>query len=278
MVKSIVVGLDGTDSSRAAEDLAIRLAKTHAAVLAGVGVLDVPHITAPQARPIGAGAYKEHRDETLLAKGRAALRTRLDGFHAACEAAGVNCKEMGYEGAPHEMIEREACGHDLIVLGRDTNFYGEREHHIDASTERLLRDNPRPLIVVPSERPPGDTVVVAYDGSIQASRAMHMYLLLGLAVGHEVHVVSIHEDEGKALEMAGRASGLFSVHDVKVTAHGIRSRSHPADVLLGTLDGLNAGMLVMGAFSHHGLVHRVFIGAATKRLLERCPVPLFVHH
>lgn len=278
MVKSIVVGLDGTESSFAAERLAVDLAKAHGAVLAGVGVLDVPWITAPQARPIGAGAYKAHRDETLLAKGRADLRARLAAFHKACEAAGVACREIGCEGAPHEMIEREACGHDLILLGRDTNFYGEREHHIDASTERLLRDNPRPVIVVPAERPPGDTVVVAYDGSIQASRAMHMFVLLGLARGREVHVTSISDDEGKALELAGRAAELFESHGVKVAAHGVRSSAHPADVLAGELDGLNAGMLVMGAFSHHGLVHRVFIGSATKRLLQRCPVPLFVHH
>src|SRR3546814_6059134 len=85
MVKSIVVTLDGTESSRAAQDVAARLAKEHGAALVGVGVLDVPWITAPQARPIGAGAYKERRDEALLEKGRAEIRRRLDDFHAFCD-------------------------------------------------------------------------------------------------------------------------------------------------------------------------------------------------
>ncbi len=278
MVKSIVVALDGTESSRAAQDLAIYLAKTHGAALTGLSVLDVPWITAPQARPIGTGIYKDHRDETLLTNARSMQRKRLEDFHAVVEREGLTCREISREGVPHEQLDREASSHDLIVIGRDTNFYGEREHHIDASTERLLRDNPRPIVVVPAERPPGDTVVVAYDGSIQAARAMHMFVLLGLAAGRLVHVVSLDADQNRALELAGRACELFHEHGIKVQAHGIRTTSHPADVLLGLLDGLNAGMLVMGAFSHHGLVHRIFVGSATARLLQRCPAPLFIHH
>src|SRR3546814_13165656 len=78
MVKSIVVTLDGTDSSRAAQYVAARLAKEHGAALVGVGILDVPWITAPQARPIGAGVYKDRRDEALLEKGRAEIRRRSE--------------------------------------------------------------------------------------------------------------------------------------------------------------------------------------------------------
>lgn len=278
MMKSIVVALDGTESSRAAQDFAIRVAKLHDAKLTGLGVLDVPWITAPQAVPIGAGAFKYQRDEALLKRGRAQLLQRLQEFRTAVEGEGLACREISREGVPHEQFLKESDKHDLIIVGRDTNFYGEREHHIDASVERLLRDNPRPVIVVPAGRPPGDTVVVAYDGSIQSARAMHMFVLLGLAKGRMVHVVSLHEDESKAQELAGTGCELFQAHGIETKAHGIHTTAHPSDVLLGLLAGLNAGVLVMGAFSHHGLVHRIFVGSATSRLLQRCPAPLFIHH
>lgn len=278
MIKSIVVALDGTDSSRTAQDLALDIAKDRGTALVGVGVLDVPWITAPRATPLGAGAYKTHRDEVLLEKGRAQIKQRLADFHARCAREGAVSREIGAEGVPHELIEREADRHDLIIVGRDTNFHGVQSPDIGDTVERLLHDNPRPVLVVPAEHPPGQKVVVAYDGSMQSSRAMHMFVLLGLTRDREVHVVSVDENEGKALDLASRACGLFEAHEIAVQSHGIKTTAHPADVLLGELDGLDAGMLVMGAFSHHGLVHRMFVGSATRRLLHRCPVPLFVHH
>ena len=277
MIKSIIVAVDESAPSQAAQDLAMRIASENGASLTGMGVVDRPWITHGTATPIGGGAFKQHRDEVLLEKNRATVEARLVAFHERCGAAGIASSELGVEGVPHEQISREACRHDLIVIGRDTDFHDTEHPDFAETVTRLLRENPRPVLVVPGNRAPGEKIVVAFDGGLQASRAAHLFLLLGLARG-EVHIVNVQHDQPTADREAERAAALFRAHGVDVVPHGIVSRDHPADVLVQTVGRIGAGMMVMGAFSDHGLIHRIFVGSATRRLLESCPVPLFVYH
>ncbi len=278
MLKSIVVAVDASPSSVEAEKLALAIAGDHGARLVGLGVLDTPFFTAPMAQPMGAAAYKEHRDETLVEAARQRLEARLQEFAAACEAAGAAYDAVEAEGVPHELIEAEADRHDLIVIGRETNFHGVEKHDIAEVVQRLLRDNPRPVVMVPPAPVSGERVVVAFDGSRESSRAMHIYILLGLAKGREPHVISIAADRAAAAQTAAKGAGLFRSHGFEAKAHGIAARGNPADAILSQVESMNAGMLVMGAFGRHNLVRNILVGAATRRLLHDCPAPVFVHH
>ena len=278
MLKSIVVAVDASPSSVEAEKLALAIADSHGSRLVGIGVLDTPFFTQPMARPMGAGAYKEHRDETLVRAARERLEARLKEFEAACAAAGAAYGVVEAEGVPHMLIEAEADRHDLIVIGRETNFHGVEKHDIADVVQRLLHDNPRPVVMAPPAPQSGERVVVAFDGSRESSRAMHMYILLGLAKGREAHVVSIAADRAAARDTAAKGAELFRSHGFEAEAHGIAARGNPADAILSHVESMNAGMLVMGAFGRHNLVHNILVGSATRRLLHDCPAPVFVHH
>lgn len=281
MLKSIVVALDSTASSAAAERVAIGFAKRTGGALVGLGVLDVPWIEAPRSLPIGGARYQAQRNETLLTKGRARLRERVEAFQKDCAAAGVACAAIGLEGDPVEQIDSEADRHDLIVLGRDTNFHGDKAHDVGETVARLLQDTPRPLLIAPDvERPSGDpnVVVVAFDGSTTASRAMHMYVLLGLAAGREIHVVSIGEDAATARQCVNRGAALFRSHGITAETNPIVSGDDDATALLGAVSGANAGCLVMGARGRHGFLRRVLIGSTTRTVLRTSATPVFVHH
>ncbi len=282
MMKSIVVALDGSQSSANARRLALEVAQRTGADLVGLGVLDVPWITAPRATPIGGGYHQIHRNEELLKQGRAKLVERIEAFHAECTAVGVGCSAIGSEGDPVQQVDAEADRHDLIIIGRETNFHGGVDHDVGDCVEKLCSDTPRPLIMAPEgDVLPGDPniVVVAFDGSVTASRAMHMYLLLGLADGREIHVVAVDSDSVKARGQADRAAALFRSHGVKVETNCIVDNGRPSSAILGAVSAANAGRLVMGAFGHHDSgLRRLFMGSTTKRLLHESPVPIFIHH
>lgn len=281
MLKSIVVALDGSQSSANARRLALEVAQRTGADLVGVGVLDVPWITAPRATPIGAGYHQFHRNEELLKQGRAKLVDRIEAFHKECAVVGVGCSAIGSEGDPVQQIDAEADRHDLIIIGRETNFHGGVEHDVGECVEKLCSDTPRPLIIAPEgDSLPGDPniVVVAFDGSVTASRAMHMYLLLGLADGREIHVVAVDADGAKARGQADRAAALFRSHGVKVETNRIVDDGRTSSAILGAVSAANAGRLVMGAFGHGDKLRRLFMGSTTKRLLHESPVPIFIHH
>jgi nucleotide-binding universal stress UspA family protein len=279
MIKSIVVAIDATESSSCAQAYAIGLAKKHNAELTGIAVLDTPWVTRPMATPIGGGHYKGHRDEKLLAEHRHVLDAQVSAFRDQCHKEGVAVRAMEVEGVPAEQIEHEADRHDLIVIGRETNFHGVTGHDIGDVVEQLLKDNPRPILVIPPTKPTdAKGVVVAFDGSLQSSRAMQMFHLMGLRDDEAVHVLAIDDDDEQAEILAARGAAFFASHGADVTTHGLHSSGETAQVVLNTVESIKAGMLVMGAFGHHSLLHQLMVGSVTKQLIRACPVPVFVHH
>ena len=279
MIKSMVVAIDSTESSARAQEYALTLAKRYNAELTGIAVLDVPWITAPMATPIGGGYYKEHRDQTILANRSQLLDDKINAFRKLCEDAGVVARAVEVEGEPAEQIDYEADRHDLIIIGRETNFHGVKGHDIGDVVEQLLKDTPRPVIVVPPNNSfAREGTMVAFDGSQPSSRAMQVFHLMGLANGGPVHVVSVDADRGKAEELAARGAEYFKSHEVEVTAHGVQASGEIARTILNTSENLEVGMLVMGAFANRSLMRQIFVGSITKQIIRAGAMPVFVHH
>ena len=277
MIRRILVAIDGTPASRVAQDLAIAIAKRQAAAVTGVGVVDRSWATAPRAVPIGGSAYKEHRDQVVLEQLRQEVEAILRAFGEACRGAGVPYATVETEDAPARAIESEAEGCDLIVIGKDTNFRFEAEPDMTETVARLIRENARPVLVTSAAEPTGDAAVVCYDGSVQASRAMHMFVLLGLAYGREVHLVSVAGTKEAAGARLASAEKLFAAHEIPVHLHGTASDADAAEIILAEADALRPGLLVMGAFGHTGL-RELFLGSATRTLLRQCHTPMLIHH
>jgi nucleotide-binding universal stress UspA family protein len=120
-------------------------------------------------------------------------------------------------------------------------------------------------------------IVAAYDGSLRASRALHMLILLGLADGSQVHVVSVASEEERAQQQASYATELFVKHGIDAIGHGIGSSGAPADIVLAEAEALRAAMVAIGASGHNAL-QSWLLGSASSKLLNACPCPLFVHH
>lgn len=277
MLRTIVLAVDETPAARVARDLAIGLAKRKRASITGIGVIDRPWATAPRATPIGGGAYKEHRDRKVLDDLRREVETILAGFAGACGEAGVPCATVVAEDAPAHAITSEAEASDLIVVGRSTNFHFEPEPDMTEMVARLIRDNARPVLITSAQEPAGNKALVCYDGSTQSSRAMHMFILLGLAELFEVHLVSVAPSRDAADGHLERARKLFQTHDVPLNLHGVVSDADAGEVILAEVEALRPQLMVMGAFGHRGL-RELFLGSATRTLLSGCEAGILIHH
>ncbi len=276
MLKSILVAVDDTEPSKSAQALSIDLCKQLNARIAGIGVLDRPWITAPQAVPLGASYYKQHRDRVLLERFDEEIATLLKSFEERCRDAGVPFSAAEWQDDPAERIAVESEAHDLIVIGCDTTFHFEFAKKRSETVVRLARDDPRPLIVTPAGATRSGKILAAFDGSIPASRSMHMFALLGLAAGHTIEVLTVAgEHVEEARRRATQAAKVFSNHGVDATVTVVESDGHPADILIERAG--DAEMVVMGAFGPRTLREMIF-GSCTTRLLEACPAPLFIHH
>jgi nucleotide-binding universal stress UspA family protein len=277
VLRSILVALDETPASQAAQQLAIGLARRWDCEITGLAVLDRAHIAGPTAVGIGGMAYKQHRDQVKLAEARAFLARLEQSFERSCEDLGSTWRVIEAEGAPLDLLRQEARRHDLLVLGKDTDFHLDEEPSIAAMVQALLRATPRPLLICPQSAPADGPVLVATDGSDRAARSLHMLALLGLAEARPVHVLAVAADGAAADSLADEAGALLHKHGLQVTCHGLQSGGPPSAAILAQAAALGATLIALGS-SGHSAWQEFLLGSTTTDLLNACPCPLFVYH
>lgn len=275
MLRSILVALDGSPWSEAATTLALEWAARFDAHLVGLGVLDEPSIDRREPVPMGAYAYKRHRDETQLADAHRRLLGYLEAFDTRSAAAGCPATVLEDIGDPAERILREAQRCDVVILGRETHFHFETQDRPDATLAQVIRTSPRPVVVVPRTLTDGGGVVIAYGGGREAARTLQVFESLGLAAGQDVAVVTIHRDGAEAAALAALAGDFLTAHGTPHHLCPITSDAAPAEVLLEEVRRRHPGLLVMGAHGHHPL-RDLFSTSVTRAVLGECPVPAFV--
>lgn len=277
MLKSILLGLDGSTSSTAAMELGIRWATRADALLVGLGIIDEPTICRAEPLPLGASGFKKERDEARLADARRRVEQSLSQFALRCAEVQVACKVLESVGLPWEQIVLEAQRFDLILLGQESHFQFETQEHVDQTLHQVLKHSPRPVVMAPKSVAPEGPVVVAYDGSLQASRALHAFVAAGLPCQSAVHVVSVAADHIEAARRADRSAEFLRFHDLTVEVHAVATGAPAAKVLQGEVRRLNAGLVVMGAYGQPTL-REFFFGSMTRTLLRESATPLLLYH
>jgi nucleotide-binding universal stress UspA family protein len=284
MLRSILVGLDGSDYSKSAIEVGISLARKTGALLVGLGVVDEPTIRDVEPRLIGGGVpYAEpvlYRER--IASARREVESFLSRFSLRCAEAGVPAKVLEDVGMPHERIELQAQRYDLILLGQQTRFHFETQEGYDDTVRRVLKDSPRPVITVPARmdiKPddPASTVLIAYDGSLQAARALHAFRTTGLAGVLPMVIVSVHPERSAAALAAERAVDYLRFHELKATVHPVASHDAPARVLQAAARDHKSVMIVMGGYGQP-VLREFFLGSVTRTLLAESRIPLFLYH
>jgi nucleotide-binding universal stress UspA family protein len=277
MLRSILVALDDTPGAIAARDHAIALARRTGAGLTAAVVLDRPNARSDhEVFPAGGGAFKARRDAARSAKLEAEAAAALTACTAAAD--GTPFAELRLEQAPEEALLKAGATHDLIVIGRDSTLGLEtNEDGLAPVIADLLHLGARPLLVIPPDAgaSPQGPVLVGYDGSLPAMAALQLFALLGLAEGAPVRVASAADTREEALALAAEGVAYLRRHGLDATPLALLG-DRPADLLLAELEGLDARLLVVGAFEESGLV-RMLIGSATTRLLREARVPVFIH-
>jgi nucleotide-binding universal stress UspA family protein len=158
---------------------------------------------------------------------------------------------------------------DVTILGADGPLTFPHRH----LAENVLFEAGRPLLLVPPEATFAiDRIVVGWDASRAASRAMHAAMPLLREAG-EVFVVSIGGDK----ELRTGRSGTELCH--RLARRGVRAEFHFVErggrgignAFNDICGELRADMLVMGAQRHSRLRDLVY-GSATHALFDRGPI------
>jgi nucleotide-binding universal stress UspA family protein len=283
MIRSILIGLDTSEHVGALTEMGTRWGRRFGATLVGLAIVDEPGIRAieplgpvggtPGVNPVYYVGY-----ENRMAEHQQKAERLLAEFAECCDRASVIHEEVSGVGSPHEVIEREAGARDLILMAMRSHFCftAHEDEADDGLLKRVLKDTPRPVVVVPDGVTPEGPVAIAYDGSLQAERVLAALESTGLAGAGRVHVISADTDPAEATRRAERARHFLAQHRVEAVAHPLGSAT-PAVAILEEARRLGAGLLVMGAYGQP-VLREFFLGSVTRSILDACPIPMFLYH
>ena len=157
------------------------------------------------------------------------------------------------------------------------------DHFDQWYAESIIFGSGRATLVMPhTPKRPGafalDAVVVAWDFSRPAARAVADALPL-LEKAKQVYVVTVSNEKAIESRRSGtelakhlKRHGVDAVLDtVDAAGRGI------GDILKSYVTSRSADLLVMGAYGH-SRIREFILGGATKSMLSRPPVPVFLSH
>jgi nucleotide-binding universal stress UspA family protein len=171
---------------------------------------------------------------------------------------------------------------DLTILGQP-----ERDGNGAAFARRLAEnaiiDSGAPVLMLPyapSMKSIGDHVVVAWDGSREAARAVRDALPL-LASAKRVTVMTVGE-RARSGEQAARSQERLAAY---LGAHGIKAQlasladvlDNAGEALLSRICDLGVDLVVMGGYGH-ARVREIVLGGLTRTMLDSMTVPVLMSH
>lgn len=279
-LKRILLPVDPSVFAEAATDAACFIAKAHLAQVTGVAVLDSDEIRASLIPAIG--PYYPMMVEEVQKKIQHAahtLRECLARCAATCEAAGVEHRQAEYDGIPAEKLLNSAIFYDLIVMGLETSFHFETRGTRSESLQHLLDRTATPVLAVPATGLPGiERVLVGFDGSAPAARALHDFMSLAAAFQPEIVLVAAGLPREQSDFLLGNAELLLRAHGfTRVTRHAGEGPVEAVFEHLLTPAGGGADLVVLGIHSGNFL-KKFFVGSFTKKLIEQGDISLFLSH
>lgn len=180
-------------------------------------------------------------------------------------AGGVTVGYQDIDGDEATILAERARVADLAVLARPDGLAPLFVF------DSLLSGSGRPLLMVPpAPQRPMRGAVVAWNGSVQAARALAAGVPLMQALGGDVTVLCVAERKWKGA--ASDAVSYLGWHGIAASV-AEPSAEHVGTQLLSIARDRDAGLIVSGAYSHSRF-RQILFGGVTGHLVEHTDVAI----
>ncbi|WP_346839020.1 universal stress protein [Microbulbifer sp. SAOS-129_SWC] len=228
---------------------------------------------------IGLGSQEELLEElTSLEQQRARLMVQqgklmLQAARERAEMAGVPSVEtcQRHDSLSESVIELEDAIR-VLVLGIRGEEHGDSEAGLGTQLETVVRALHKPILVVNRDFEAPRNVMLAFDGSEAARKALAMVRSSPLFREVSCHLVFVGEAD-KAESLLAGASTQLEEAGIDVTANHLTGKT--VDALIDYQREHAIDLTVMGAFSHNRL-RDLLMGSLTAKMLLNTRQPLLL--
>ena len=277
-IKKILVPLDLSPFADAATSCACSIARRHHSQVDGMVVLDIPEIMGMNTPfngwllPDELKAEKQRYDEAKQRIGDA-----LKHFAATCEPRSVSHLEAEFQGVPADCILEAAALHDLVVMGLRTHFRPGTSGDVSDSLEQILLSPSAPILAIPNADEDPDKwsrVVVAFDGSPNACRALKEFTRFAQPYSFEVTILSSSKDKVHGEAVVKSAAAYLRAHQItQIETVVTDGEIHKVidDEYIDSSD------LVVAGIHSKKFLKDFFVGSLARKLIDYGHTPLLLN-
>ena len=281
MIKRILVPLDPSPYTKSAIELGCLIAKKNDAELTGLVVLDTPGISnASGPSSIGGGYYAKELKTIRKKDAEERIHQLLTEFKQKCEKEGVACNNAEFQGSPSKEIIRQSIYYDLVMIGIRTFFHFETHDTPGDTLTKILDHAITPIYAVPESisipkhsEEEQIKVLIAFDGSLLAARALQKFAQLAFSRKFEVIIITSNKDETIAKYHLEQANSYLQSHGI-TNVKTVHTNKNIISVI--DKDYLNwADYFVVGAHAKVGIID-FMVGSLTKHLIKIDKKPVLI--
>ncbi len=268
MMKTIIVGVDGSAYSEVALQHAVEIADLAQAEVVGLaGVAEDVN---------GEEPLSEHSVEEI--EGLEALpttvvewfRRSLDDCAETCRTVSVPFAARMLAGHPGRVLTREAQAADMLVVG----CKGRRDNATELlghTTRHLIRSCIKPVLITRGEHRPIRRALVGYDGSPTSGHALEWVADLAAAGGWQVAIVTGAMPESELAEGVRRAADLARTRGVDPEVMLVEGDA--PTIIFEQMRAWKPDIIAVGG-PIRGALSGFFLGEAWPEIVEQADVPV----
>ncbi len=276
MIKTILVGVDGSEHSRAAIRYALWLGERFGATVIGLHVVDIVAIEGSFFHDIsGSLGFEPYLDfsskmrEVLHERGKALLQEFSD------QAAKTNVRSdavLGMGVVANEIAEQARTA-DLVVIGHRGVNEKFSTGLLGSTAESVTRKCPRPVLISAAAFHPVARPVLAYDGSQRAAAAMHAAAEFCTSLSLPLTVLSVAKDADSGNRTISDARKYLASYNLEST-YVVQTGNAPEQIVAYLKQGFD--LLFIGAYGHSRIIEMV-LGSTTEYVLRNASCPVFLN-
>lgn len=273
MIKRILVGLNGDTYTPSAVKHALELAARHKAELTGIAVTDLAKLANVGPVPLGGGAAAAELSEHRIEEAERRVEEVIAKFENECKSQKISGGVSRDEGDAIDVLTKQWRYQDLVLLGLRGLFEYGVVRNPDDYLIRIIKAGIRPIFAVGKEYRPIRSALIAYNGSLEAAKAMKSFVQTSPWQNVNIRIVCFEKPREEPQTLLADASHYCAAHGYHVETEFVDD--DPRDNLIEYAEKHGADIIVMGSTGRSRLMEYV-LGDTVLTAIKESPIPLYL--
>jgi nucleotide-binding universal stress UspA family protein len=277
MVKSILATVDGSAYTEPVLQYAIHFAKKFKAHLRVLTVIDIRIFEWAVAIGVEGFApiipstvYQEESQKVLDQKADEVLKKT----EKILRQEKINYSLEKESGNPVDVICDKARLVDLVIMGARGEFAKWSDKMLGATLEATTRLSIKPIFVAQKEYRPMKKILVAYDGSEIASKALALSAFFASSMKLPLAVLSVSNLDDEAKALLAEAREYLNAYDISGIEE-LSTEGEASEKIVEAAKENQADLVVMGSYGH-SRIREAILGSTTVQVMRAADVPILI--